>query len=228
MSRQPTYTELSYLKFAVGKRLPCVLVDAVHAAKPRSELYTGEIVEAVAARTRCHCIIATVSRDVADLNRPPDDENREGIEEYRSTIRSMLRGAGLLGHVGELSQPFLHLAIHGFEDRDDFDIDLGTRHGRCCTDVVRNWIHGAVCFWAETYKRECRELIVAVDRLFRGDQSKEFHSRGHPATGYPGYGPRFNTVQVEIAYWLREYHRGSLISMLATLARAFAENFGSG
>jgi hypothetical protein len=200
-------------------------VDAVHATNPNSDLYTGEIAQAVAARTGCHCIVATVSRDVADLNRPPDDVNGEAIEEYRGTIRKMLRRGGLLSQRGRLLRPFLHLAVHGFQDRDDFDIDLGTRHGRCCSDTVRDWIDGAVCFWAETYKSECGELVVALDRLFTGDQSKEYHKRGHPATGYPGYGWYFNTVQVELAYWLRRYHREGLVSMLTTLARGFAAGF---
>lgn len=220
MPRQPEYTELDYLKFAVGKKLPCVLVDAVHAAKPKSDLYTGEIAEAVASRTGCHCIIATVSRTEADINRPLCRKNRDAIVEYRQTIRQMLEEAALLSRTGELVRPLLHVAVHGIRNRWNRDIELGTVYGESCSEDVREWVENQICDWALAYRGGDRAPIVLSNRYLTGDSSKPVHCKT--------YGNQFNTIQMEIARWLREDHQPDLISMLSTMVQRFARRFTTG
>ncbi|MBM3300299.1 MAG: hypothetical protein FJY85_10120, partial [Deltaproteobacteria bacterium] len=85
-----SFVAKDYVKFRYAVRNPYVLVEALHAVSPRAEFYTAEIAEGVSARAGCHCIVSTVSRVVADLNRYPDSQNRLAVEEYRQTIRGLL------------------------------------------------------------------------------------------------------------------------------------------
>lgn len=58
------FEQKEFIKVKNATYTPWVLIDAVHAQKPNRDLYTGTIAKLVAERTGCHCIIATVSRDV--------------------------------------------------------------------------------------------------------------------------------------------------------------------
>lgn len=216
-----------FIKVNYATHTPWVLIDAVHAQKPRHDKYTGELAEFVAERTGCHCIIATVSRTDVDLNRAPVPNNKRhcsAIEEYRCSIKSMLQSGRLL-ESGKLRHPFLHLALHGMKDSHGIDIDLGTRYGKTCSPLIRNWIYTAFkqninsLFW----HRQQPEPVL--DRCFPGDPSKSFHCGGTGRNSYPGYGENYNTVQIECAYWLRSNHRTELVDILCQVIGQFRRDF---
>ena len=223
------YIPGAFLKFRYGIKCPIVLIDAVHAAKPMADMYTGKVVEAVAKKTGCHAIIATISREVANINRPPSpsEGNAAAVEEYRRTIRHLYESTGILNG-GNLYQPVLHLAIHGMKNRLDADIELGTCSGRSCSDEVLEWVKMEIEEWGQNTVSLSRKPTLVENRKLSGDKSKTFHRRGDHQGLYLGYGEMFNTVQIEFAYWLRKNHRKEIVSLLATIADKFQVKYISG
>lgn len=215
------FHQLKYLKYRIGVDIPHVLIDAVHATSPQADKFTGEIAREVTRKTSCHCIISTMSRIIADINRPRNSSNEAAIEEYRNAIREMLQSAEILNSHGTLKRPFLHLAIHGMRDRPDKDVEIGTRHGATCSASIRDWIVKRFCTWSQEHIEGRRPPIVVVDEELKGDISKTFHRHGDDTSGYLGYGPNFNTVQIEFSRWLREEHRSELIDFLSQLVLDF-------
>jgi len=214
-----------FVKYWLGSGKLRAHVDAIHAALPRADLYSGEIAVGVALRTGCACIVATVSRTVAELNRPPSASNREAVEEYRRVIRKVLEHCGILDEkTGQVTGPYLHLAVRGLADRNfgPFAVEIGTRHGESCSEGVYRWLFGLVPALAERLLPA--KTHVLLDRCFVGDPSKVFHHRGD-GRGYAGYGPDFNTVQVEISLTLRKEYREAVIEFLSCLVREFNSTF---
>ncbi len=212
------FVEWKYVKFRLGDRRKRAHIDAVHAASPKSDIYTGGIADDTATKANCSVIIAIVSRRVADLNRPPDKSNWEAIKEYRQAIGVILEHIRILDDSEKLTRPYLHLAVHGMADRWDSDVGIGTRHGETCSSRVRNWLIDRI---RSDVKRS------QVDGIFPGDPSKSFHRHGDEASGldYPGYGSNFNTFQIEISRTLRENHREELTDMFADMIVDFNDKF---
>ena len=210
--------KLKYLRYNIGDDHPNILIDAVHAHAPRADKYTGEIVECVANTTGCNCIIGTVSRDVADLNRPIDKSgNPEANKEYRNTIRSILMEHNLLDSEQKLKEPFLHLAIHGMKDSHQIDVELGTRHRKTCSPEIRTWLKKQFEQWADSFTE--KRPIIGMDQHFVGDSSKAFHRHG--TDSYLGYGEHFNTVQIEFSHWLRLNYRKEVLDLLNQVVSNF-------
>ena len=220
------YIAGAYLKYRYGVQCPSVLIDAVHAAKPKADAYTGKIVEAVARATGCHAIVATVTREVADINRTPSEENAGAVEEYRRTIQHLFETTDLLKTDRSLSQPVLHLAIHGMKDRPDADIELGTCFGGSCSQAVLEWVQYEIEAWAQNTGSLSRKPMIVVNRKFSGDTSKQYHRKGDKRSSYHGYGLLLNTIQIEFAYWLRKEHRKEIVSLLTCIADKFQLEFG--
>lgn len=220
------FEQKEFIKVKHATYTPWVLIDAVHAQKPHSDAHTGEIAELVAERTGCHCIIAIVSRDDVDLNRPPSTGTRSetAVREYRDSIKSMLRDGKIL-ESGKLQHPFLHLAIHGIRDDYGLDIDLGTRYGKSCSPLIRNWIYKEFTENIDALSWNKQKPKPVLDRLFPGDPSKAVHRQGNRGYAYSGYGENFNTVQIEYAYWLRNKHRKELVDMLCQVIGQFRRDF---
>lgn len=219
MTKRPTARFLEYRPAAQVVR---VLVDAVHAASPKSDLYTEDIVKAVARRTACHCIVAKVSRTKADINRPPATSgNPEAIAEYRETIENLLHATGLLDKRRQLVRPFLHIAVHGMADDHSLDVEIGTRDKTTCSPSVHDWVMDRLTEWASKFGAR-RVPRVGANQRFRGDESKAFHRLGD-GEGYPGYGLNFHTIQIEFAHWLRSEHRASVIDILSGVVVAFEQ-----
>jgi len=103
----------TFLKWRPGDSSSRILIDAVHAARPRADAFTGRIADFAAGKLGAHCIVATTSRNVADLNRPRTPKNAAAIDEYRNVIHELLKNAKLLDNAGGLRHPFLHIAVHG-------------------------------------------------------------------------------------------------------------------
>ncbi len=216
-----------FIRWSPGAKGSRVLIDAVHAAPPRADAYTGEIAQAAATALGGHCIVATVSRTKADLNRPRRASNAPAIDEYRATIRKLLADAGLLSQ-GRLARPVLHLAVHGMTDNHGYDVEIGTRKGASCSEEVRGLAHRILRDWARRAVDAHRPLKIVLDERFIGDPSKIVHRLGDPMSGYEGYGANFNTIQLEFARWLRVRHRASVVNALIAIGRAFQGKKGSG
>lgn len=221
-----SFTQGRFLKYRRGGRTPNVLIEALHAAFPRGEVHTGEIAERISTAVDCHCIVATVSRQAADLNRHPNARNGEAVSEYRQTVGGLLRQSRLLDGDDKVRVPFLSLSLHGMADRWPLDIELGTVFGGSCDDNVLQWLLSQVQKWVTALPGARRIPVVAANRQWYGDPVIATHRIGDQTAGYAGYGDRFNCVQVETARWLRDAHRDAIVDFFSTIAVEFARLFG--
>jgi len=212
------FTEKKYIKFYLGSKDIRSHVDAIHAASPCSDEFTGDIVEGVVNKINCSGIIAIVSRTIFDLNRPRNINNEEGIDEYRQTKREILEYIGNLDGNGKLSRPYLHIALHGMKDKWNVDIEIGTLHGKTCSPKVKEW------FVSEIKKHFSK---VQIDGRFPGDSSKPVHRCGDQTSdlNYLGYGNNFNTFQIEISRTLREKHQKDITNIFCNIIKKFNKEF---
>ena len=212
------FKEKEFVKFYLGSKEIYSHIDAVHAHPQNADEFTGGIVEGVVKGINCSGIIAIVSRTIADLNRPRNGNNKEAIDEYRQTIREILEHIDNLDGNGKLRRPYLHLAIHGMDDKWNADIEIGTRHGETCSQDVKDWFVNEI---------ETRIKKAQTDRRLPGDPSKSVHRCGDQISdlNYSGYGNNFNTFQIEISRTLREHHRAELINMFSDIIIRFKEEF---
>lgn len=202
----------------------CCHVDAVHATSPKSDRFTDEIAAGIMAKTGCAGIIGTVSRTVADLNRPPGQGNDEAVWEYRDVISQFLYNQGLLAPGGRnLAKPYLHLGIHGMKDEPHgpFSIEVGTIHGKTCSPRIKKWFGQAL---KAQVQQAFPEIKLVFDKHWVGNQSLAAHRWGE-GRHYPGYGKNYNAFQLEIARTLREFHRQTVIDMLAAIVTEFSVMF---
>ncbi|KUK11027.1 MAG: Uncharacterized protein XD50_0667 [Clostridia bacterium 41_269] len=221
------YVKKRFLKYSLGSGLVRAHIDAVHAASPREDKKTGEIAEEIARLTGCGCIIATVSRTVADLNRPPNNSNRDAVQEYRSAIREILMHCGILDEeTGKLTAPYLHLSVHGMKDTNygEHAVEIGTRLGRSCSSEARMWFKKRVSSLAAELLPA--ETLFIMDRKFIGDQSLCFHRCGD-GESYKGYDQYYNAFQIEISNTLRENYMEGLVKLLSSLVQEFNNTFKS-
>ena len=212
------FTNKKFIKFYMGNKKIRSHIDALHACPPEADEFTGDIVEGVVNKINCSGIITIVSRTIADLNRPRNSNNKEAIDEYRQTIREILKYIGNLDRNGKLSRPHLHLAIHGMRDKGNVDIEIGTLHGKTCSPKVTKWLVD------EIQKHGKR---TQTDGRFPGDSSKSIHRCGDQTSdlNYLGYGNNFNTFQIEISRTLRENYQEELIDIFSGIVNHFNEKF---
>jgi hypothetical protein len=109
-------------------------------------------------------------------------------------------------------------------DEHGVDVEVGTLNEQTCSPDVATWIMGQL-------KQEFSGLDlphaarITHDRVFPGDRSKTVHRNGDVDSGYPGFGTKFNTFQVEFARWLRQQHREEIAQVVAAVAESFASAF---
>lgn len=216
----PNFVERKFVKFYLGDDGIRTHIDALHAAPPKSDKYTAEIVEGIIKVINCHGIIATVSRTIADLNMLPNQKNEEAIKEYRQTIRGILEYIDILDDNDKLIKPYLHLAIHGIRNtvHGPLSIEIGTRSGKTCSPEVKEWFIDKL--------KGC-DLEIQIDKKKIGDRSKIVHRCGDKISGlyYFGYGSNFNTFQIEISRMLRENYQDELIDIFSDIIISFNETF---
>ena len=181
-----------FIRWRAGGNGSRILIDAIHAAGPYANSFTGPIAQVAAERLQAHCIVAVVSRKAADLNRPFDPRNAEAIAEYRAVVRLILEESGMLCN-GRLKTQVLHLAVHGMVDTLGYDVELGTRRGEGCSKTMGVFLLRSFRQWAKKIYPVPR---IVVDEYFIGSSS---HTQLRQL-----FGRRFNTVQVEYAHWLRD------------------------
>ena len=214
------FTKKRFIKFYLGDKGIRTHIDALHAAPPKSDKYTGEIAEGIIKKINCHGIIATVSRNNADLNRLPNQKNKEAIKEYRQTIKDILKHTGILNENEKLIKPYLHLAIHGIRNtvHGPLSIEIGTRSGKTCSPEVKDWFIEKLkgCDWE-----------IQIDKKKIGDRSKIVHRWGDEISGSYcfGYGSNFNTFQIEISRTLRENYQDEIIDIFGDIIISFNETF---
>ncbi len=205
------------IKYYFGSKSIRSHIDAVHAV---TEFFTGEIVEGVIKKINCHGIVGTVSRTVVDLNRFPNNQNKEAIEEYRLIIKHILKHLDVLDKDDKLVKPYLHLAIHGIKDsvHGPNVIEIGTRDGETCSSEVKEWF---------IKELNVNGFEIQIDTKKIGDPSKIVHRWGDNVSDlyYSGYGENFNTLQIEISRTLREKYRNEFIGIFSEIIRNFNETF---
>ncbi|MBS4025856.1 MAG: gamma-glutamylcyclotransferase [Clostridia bacterium] len=219
--RAKIFTEGEYLIYSLGNKDIFAYVDAVHAARPKSDVHTDTIVEQVIKNTGCSGIIATISRTKSDLNRPINPVNKEAVLEYRSTIVKILHHLDILDHNQKLDRPYLHLALHGMGDRLNKDIEVGTNFGRLCTPAVEEWV-------VKKLKEglNCKVAVNDPNDNIYGHPSLEVHRKGdinHP--DYLGFSDNYNIVQVEINRTLRDNQVPQLVEVLSQIVIEFGHQF---
>ncbi|HJV16537.1 MAG TPA: hypothetical protein VJ546_03990 [Bacillales bacterium] len=214
------FIERNFLKFYIGNRQLHCHIDALHATAPKADLFTEEIVEKVLENTNCSGIISKISRTVADLNRKPNGQNDEAIIQYRRIVKSILRYLGILDmKTGTLTQPYLHLSIHGMKDvyYGPNAIEIGTFNGKSCSLKMSEW-------FLEKIKVRSKEVIPKIEIIFNnkfdGDESIIFHRLGDQKA-YGGYGDHFHTFQIEIARTLRENYLSEIVEILSNVINDF-------
>ena len=212
------FTNKKFIKFYMGSKKIRSHIDALHACPPKADEFTGEIVEGVVNKINCSGIIAIVSRTIIDLNRPRNSNNEEGIDEYRQTIREILRYIGNLDRNEKLLRPHLHLAIHGMKDEGNVDIEIGTLHNKTCSPEVTKWLVNEI---------QKHDKKVQIDGRFPGDSSKPVHRCGDQTSdlNYLGYGNNFNTFQIEISRMLREKNQKELIDIFSNIILKYNSEF---
>lgn len=215
------FEEREFVKFYLGDKNIRSHIDALHAAAPHADMYTGKVVEGVIKKINCHGIISTVSRDDADLNRYPNQKNSEAIKKYRQTIKGILEHIGILNEENErVIKPYLHLAIHGIRNKvhGPETIEIGTRLGKTCSKEVKEWFEGEL---------DGGDWEILIDKKKTGDPSKIVHRCGDKISNlyYRGYGENFNTFQIEISRTLREKYQNELIDMFSDIIISFNEKF---
>ena len=210
----PQFIYRNNLKYYKGNgTIPCH-VDAIHATPPRADLFTDKIALGIMAQTRCAGIIGTVSRKKADLNKGANRKNDRAVQEYRESLQIILNHLGIFDYENHLlTKPYLHISIHGMKDdyQGPFGIEIGTRYGQSCSLEVRDWFR-------EILRKKGQDLFpklqIAVDQKFIGGHSIVEHRLGD-GLDYPGYGPNFHTIHVEIARSLRENYVQEMVELLA-------------
>jgi hypothetical protein len=203
-----------FLEFYLGSKDIRSHIDAVHAARPGSDQFTGDIVEGVVNNINCSGIISLVSRRKADLNRPRTRENKEAIDEYRQIINGILDHLGIINEEGMLTRPYLHLAIHGMKKTRKGDVEIGTLSCKICSPEVKDWLIEEI---------ESKFKIVFLDKRFPGDPSKSVHRWGDKTSdlSYLGYGHNYNVFQLEISRTYRKYKQRELINIFSEIIIRF-------
>jgi hypothetical protein len=206
----------TYISYNIGRKSLNSLIDAVHAAPPNSDINTGKIVKSIITKIDASGIVAIISRNIMDLNRPINLNNRPGILEYRDTIRKILISKDLILKSNCLKRRFLHIAIHGMDKTRQTDFEIGTRMGESCSYDIRDWF----CDNLKTISTN-----IGIDNIFPGDTSKAFHRNGDPENGYIGYSQNFNTIQFEIGYFWRNQKIDLIVDFLCNVISSFDYKF---
>lgn len=218
------YIQKHYLKYNIGRGYICGHVDALHAAAPAADRYTDTIVKGLIQNVGCAGIISTVSRLYCDLNRTVTANNKQGMDEYRTTIKEILDFLHIVDpDTQKLTKPYLHLSFHGMKDANHGPsaIEVGTLQGKSCSPEIRLWFRKTLI---RNARRIFPEINIVFDQKFKGNKSIIFHRKGD-LPGYPGYGQHFHTFQIEIAQSLRKTYTPLLIKLFTELMTDFQSRF---
>lgn len=218
------YIQKNYLKYNKGKGFISGHVDALHAQPPAADLFTDVIVENVIEKTGCGGIIGTVSRLQADLNRSPDGENYDGVNEYRQAIKDILSFLGILDETSNMIiKPYLHLSFHGMKDTHygPYAIEIGTLRGKSCSSEIREW-------FVDYLTKKCEVILPKIelvfDEKFVGHESVGYHRWGD-GLSYQGYNQNFHSFQIEISRTLRGKFSTEISEIFAQMIDEFQAKF---
>lgn len=210
--------QAQYLHYHPGSPDTKILTEALHAKGPGADLYTGKLVQAIHESNKTAAIVSNVSRETMDLNRPRTCSNQPAVDEYRQVISQMFEDRGMLDEYGRLQAPFLQISIHGMQDEWKRDVEIGTGYGHYCSPVVKQWL---INFFNGT------GLNFGMDDLFPGYTFRSVLREGdmYGQTSFMGFGPYFQTVQIEISQHLRTHYFQWLVETFTGLIQEFEETF---
>jgi hypothetical protein len=207
-----------YLDYNIGQKHYNSVVDALHAASPKADMHTGEIVGLIIEKIDASGIISKVSRSKMDLNRPIDVHNRLGILEYRKFLQYIVISKGILIQHNRISKRFLHISVHGMDKSKHTDFEIGTRNGTSCCEEIKDWF---------CKRLEIISPNIGINNIFPGDPSKAYHRHGDPDNDYAGYGDNFNTIQFEISHYFRNKGIDSVVDFLCNTILDFEFTFNN-
>lgn len=224
----------------------------IRRAFDRYDEKTDLLARQAARLAKANLVVAKRSRLLADLNRSwwkRGDFFFHQIwakaKEYSQSARAAFYWAAKprvekavgLDETGIARAPFLHLALHGMKNREDFDIILG---GTSIVDPpVLEWFNRRLSEEIEKRnligaKGERAKVVIAspndlATEDYIGDPSLA-HYRRAPLKNplqHPFWGGNFNTIQLEISNRLRtdEGKREILGQIIADLAKEFPSVF---
>ncbi len=205
-----------YIQFHIGNVLFNSHIDAVHAQAPNSDQFTGDIIKGVIDKIDASGIVAIISRNEMDINRPREKKNAPAIDEYRNAIKEIIVSKNILDSNGKLTKNYLHIAVHGMKDNEESEFEVGTFKGNSCSHKIEKWF---------VNKLKKISSKVSVNNVFTGEKSEINHREGDTKSGYSGYGKNFNTIQLEISRTWRKYKQNELIDFLSTIIIEFDKEF---
>lgn len=201
----------NYVEYSIAKS--SVLIEALHNKRLKGEFFVEELVKEVASEASCSYILSRVSRLEADLNRAPNGSNNKALKEHREVIGKIL-SENSFSSGAELSNNFLHLSIHGMKDRNDKDIEIGTRNGRLASSETTKW-------FAQALEKQFPSLNITWDKEFLGGDSLEIYRYGDQ--DFTALGDKYNVFQIEISYTLRKFYFEELVKGLTEIILEFTQ-----
>lgn len=219
---------MNWVKARSATEMPYIVLDAIHAVEPESDGCVEQIAKKAQEALGCHVIIGTRSRLEADLNRVRSDRNGnvQAVDEYRTTLRSMLAASGVLDRNGKAKRPILHVAIHGMKDRG-WAIEIGTSPTgkESASRSARRWFFEATQEWCGVNPIAGVPMDkVYLNQMFSGDPSITCHRHGDPipAAGYDGFGKHYHHFQVEFTAEWRENYTDKAVRYVIDMVQQFA------
>lgn len=224
--------EKEFIRYRRGIGCRRVLLEGTHVVAPQKEFWIEDILQQAACRAGSHLLLATRSREVADLDRAAgyrgdtiiSNLQEQAVEEYRATIANLIGSADLVTEEGRLQAPFLHVSVHGMKSQRDEDLELGTREGASCSSEIEHWMVDLLRSWSSEQLEE--DLTLAVNQRDSSASSLALLRQGSE-NGHDGFGTDFHSVRLEFAHWLRSDPdlREKLTFFLARIARAFHKRY---
>jgi hypothetical protein len=202
------YEELQYIKYLNNNSN--VQFDCYHNIPPKSELFIENITKQISILSNSSSIISNVSRTDADLNRIINENNKQAIFQYREILTKIIL------EKPNQTTPHLHIIIHGMKNRENKDIEIGTRNNTLASPQITTWFINQI-------KQNFKEFKIATDEEFIGSQILQHHKDGDEY--HKGFGNNLNIFQIELSRTLREEHSQLIINTFVKIAKEFEEKF---
>jgi len=186
-----------------------IIIEAPHAGKPKSDIYTGFIGWELCSRYGWGGIISRTTRLLVDFNREADYQRelriyqKEGIEARNATLRKLAEKLKWNG-----SSPLLYLSLHGANtekiNRLGGDFAAGTVYGETCPPELR-----------DAFTEKLSEALKAGGAPHRGLKEAPAYSGHSSLKKLRGlFGENFFIIQLELSATLRKKFTDETISAI--------------
>lgn len=208
MRSQKYYKQLEYIRYKQAKSN--ISFDAYHGTPPKGEYKINEITEKIAKQAKTSSIISTISRTKADLNREITEESKDAIIEYQQTLKKITIKNNIQKY------PYLLIILHGMKNRENKDIEIGTRNGELTNPKLKQW-------FIKQMQTLFSDFKIAIDEEFKGTTILEEYKNGN--NYFEGLGNNLNIFQIELSIELREKHTKLIIDNFSQIALNFSKEF---